>query len=373
MADEAGQFGKLRPRERGKGWRIDARPFGWIGTLHGRTMSKRLASELLKSIRFEIARGKPPLDAVAPYLPARAKPNLVVERYAAWLRVKHQQVEAGDLSPRTVGEYERYARPGGEIAWWAGVGVEEVDAALLEDWSLAMAARGQSPKTRRNVLGAFRSFLGWLKRRSAIAAVPDCPLPRVPDHEPRLITAADQGAVLAQIAEAERGPFLVLVHMGLRPGEVRALACGDVLLDRDPPLLVVSKAAKGCGPEAPIAGTKTGRVRRLPIAPGVVAWLRAHAVSGDAEAPLFANARTGKRWSHWALRTRWLEAAKRAGVRAGLYEGTKHSFATDALDRTGNERAVQEYLGHADPRSTRRYAKLREERLLDVVRPRALH
>lgn len=68
-----------------------------------------------------------------------------------------------------------------------------------------------------------------------------------------------------------------------------------------------------------------------------------------------------------------LEAAKRAGVRAGLYEGTKHSFATDALDRTGNERAVQEYLGHADPRSTRRYAKLREERLLEVVRPRVVH
>jgi integrase len=159
--------------------------------------------------------------------------------------------------------------------------------------------------------------------------------------------------------------------MGLRPGEVRALAAADVLLDRDPPLMIVSKAAKGCGPDAPIRGTKTGRVRRLPIAAPVAAWLREHPAHGDA---LFVNPRTGKRWSHWALRERWVGAAERAGLPGvGLYEGTKHSFATDALDRTGNERAVQEYLGHADPRSTRRYAKLREERLVEVVRARTVH
>ncbi len=43
--------------------------------------------------------------------------------------------------------------------------------------------------------------------------------------------------------------------------------------------------------------------------------------------------------------------------RVKLYEGTKHTFASDALYRTGNERAVQEYLGHADLRSTERYAE----------------
>ena len=38
-------------------------------------------------------------------------------------------------------------------------------------------------------------------------------------------------------------------------------------------------------------------------------------------------------------------------------EGTKHSFAIEPLDWTGNERAVQEYLGDRDIRSTRRYAR----------------
>jgi integrase len=143
----------------------------------------------------------------------------------------------------------------------------------------------------------------------------------------------------------------------------------------DPPVLVAPKAAKGFGPDAPIRGTKTNRVRRLPIAPEVLDRLDAHpdAAGRDAGALLFANPRTGRRWSHWALRENWLKAAKKAGVDVGLYEGTKHSFATAALDRTGNERAVQEYLGHRDVRSTRRYAMLKNERLLEVVRPRTLH
>src|SRR5262245_54472812 len=41
------------------------------------------------------------------------------------------------------------------------------------------------------------------------------------------------------------------------------------------------------------------------------------------------------------------------GVEAGLYEGTKHSFATDANLRGVPERALQSYLGHRDVRSTR--------------------
>ncbi|MBW2402003.1 MAG: site-specific integrase, partial [Deltaproteobacteria bacterium] len=35
-----------------------------------------------------------------------------------------------------------------------------------------------------------------------------------------------------------------------------------------------------------------------------------------------------------------------------VYEGCKHSFATDAIARGVPERHLQTYLGHADVRST---------------------
>ncbi len=52
-----------------------------------------------------------------------------------------------------------------------------------------------------------------------------------------------------------------------------------------------------------------------------------------------------------------------------LYEGTKHSMATDALRRGVSERALQRFLGHASVQSTRRYARLADSALLEVLRP----
>ena len=49
----------------------------------------------------------------------------------------------------------------------------------------------------------------------------------------------------------------------------------------------------------------------------------------------------------------WKRACAGVGVRVSLYEGTKHALATDALKRGVSERQVQEFLGHADARSTR--------------------
>ena len=47
-------------------------------------------------------------------------------------------------------------------------------------------------------------------------------------------------------------------------------------------------------------------------------------------------------------------------------------MATDAVRRGVSERALQTFLGHTDIRSTRRYARLSEEALISVLRPREL-
>ena len=69
------------------------------------------------------------------------------------------------------------------------------------------------------------------------------------------------------------------------------------------------------------------------------------------------------------LRDRWIRAAKSVGIeRVRLYEGTKHTMATDAVRRGVPERALQTFLGHSDARSTRRYARMSEETLVSVLR-----
>jgi hypothetical protein len=161
--------------------------------------------------------------------------------------------------------------------------------------------------------------------------------------------------------------------MGLRPGEAVALGVADY----HDGWLTVSKARKGDRLDAPIRSTKTGKVKRLPVPLVLQEWIEEHVaregrLRGEA---LFTVPWSGRgirpqgRWSGTSLRRTWIAACKHVGVKASLYAGTKHTFATDAAARGVSERALQTFLGHADVRSTRRYARMADSALLDVLRP----
>ncbi len=203
-------------------------------------------------------------------------------------------------------------------------------------------------------MGALRSCMGWLKERGGIHGdLPTFPLPRVAEYRPGIITV--QAQVLAAIAAPARGVFLCMATMGLRPGEARALDASNVRLEVR--TLVVDRAMQGPRAGDPIGPTKTRQYRELPLSGAMLGWLEHH-LPARGDAPLFTNPRTGGRWSHWGLNEVWQNACRRAGVKARLYEGTKHTFATDAKARGIEDRALRDYLGHRDARSTEHYGKL---------------
>ena len=131
--------------------------------------------------------------------------------------------------------------------------------------------------------------------------------------------------------------------------------------------LHVFKAVKGRRIDDPVRGTKTGKGKRLPAPEILQAWIERHVpkerrLEGG---PLFANPRSGRRWAPTSLRRIWFSACGKVGVHGvSIYEGTKHSMATEAVRRGVSERALQVFLGHADIRSTRRYARFSEHALV---------
>ena len=112
------------------------------------------------------------------------------------------------------------------------------------------------------------SFVGW-RLRGEIAKAPRVPPVRVEKYEPRILSITDQNAVLACIPDEDRGIFLAMAHLGLRPGEARALTLADY---RDG-WLFVDKAAKSKASGAEIHGTKTGKPKRLPVSEELAAWI----------------------------------------------------------------------------------------------------
>jgi integrase len=114
-----------------------------------------------------------------------------------------------------------------------------------------------------------RSFLRWLELRGEISKAPRVPPVRVEEYEPRILSITDHDTVLAHIPDEDRGIFLALAHLGLRPGEARALTVADY---RDG-WLFVDKAATSKASDAEIRGTKTGKPKRLPENEELAAWI----------------------------------------------------------------------------------------------------
>lgn len=215
----------------------------------------------------------------------------------------------------------------------------------LEDWSQWLADRGLSPKTRWNVLAAFRCFIGWLYRREEIRELPrEYPWPKPPEATPALISARTQDQILDAIPEERRGIYLAMALMGIRPGEAVALDASDY----HDGWLTVSCARKGDRLDSPIRSTKTGKVKRLPVPEELQRWIETHVpperrLRGE---PLFVLPWSGRglrpkgRWSGSSLRHTWITACKKVGVPLSLYVGTKRRFATDAAARECSEKSA---------------------------------
>lgn len=268
--DRGTLFGKLYRTSRGDAWRIDCRPYGWITGLGGVGLRNReMAEAVLNLIRLRVARGEDPGAACAEYLRSTSTLNQVVPIYHRWLQHVEGLVAGGERSPRTLQEYRRYARDGGELSFWGRRSILAVTSHELDRWNAWLVERGLGPKTRRHVVGALRTAYRWAGRGQRWAE-PYWPSIAVPEYEPVIVSPSVQDAILERVPEPERGAHLIACHMGLRPGEIRALDAVDYFRAPGDEFagLRVCKAMQGLEAGAPVGPTK-GKRNRNPCCGGV--------------------------------------------------------------------------------------------------------
>lgn len=254
-------------------------------------------------------------------------------------------------------------------------------AAALGDWSRLtvhdvrsfIAARhrqGLGGRSLQRVLAALRRFFDFLVKaqRMAINPARTIQAPRAPKRLPRALDV-DQAVRLMQVAGAgllasrDRALLELLYSSGLRVSELAGLDIADLDLA-----------------EASVRTVGKGRKQRLvPVGRHAVAALRQWlalraAIPGVDPAALFTNARGG-RLSVRGVQTRLKALALRQGLDVHVHPHMlRHSFASHLLESSGDLRAVQELLGHADIRTTQVYTHLDFQhlaRVYDDAHPRA--
>ncbi|ASU56903.1 MULTISPECIES: tyrosine recombinase XerC [Nocardiopsis] len=289
----------------------------------------------------------------------------MLERFAAHL--------SGELgrSPHTVRGYLADLRSLLAHLEERGRSVRDLDVDLVRGWLSRARDAGASRATVARRVAAVRAFTRFLHREGVLAADPG---PRLasPAQQRSLPTVLDERQAAAALAGEpdgtptglrRRAVVETLYATGVRVAELCALDLADVDRERDT-VRVLGKGAKER--TVPVGG---------PALDALDAWLSggrpemAGATSGSA---LFLGARGGRLGVRQARED--VHAHLRAVGADSAPHGLRHSAATHLLNGGADLRSVQEFLGHASPRSTQIYTHVSVERLRDTYRrahPRA--
>jgi integrase/recombinase XerC len=252
----------------------------------------------------------------------------------------------------------------------------DADARALQPFQLRRHAMqlhggGLAPRSLARVLSAWRAWYRWLAKRGEISRNP-CEGLRAPKQAKRLPKALSIGQTMALLdAPTETAldvrdlaMFELFYSSGLRLAELASL---DVLggLDLD-------------SGEVTVTG-KREKTRIVPLgaksAAAIRSWLTDRAALAQSDEPaLFVN-RNGGRLSPRSIERRLDLWAKRHGAEMHIHPHMlRHSFASHLLQSSGDLRAVQEMLGHANIGTTQIYTHLDFQHLAkvyDAAHPRA--
>lgn len=118
-----------------------------------------------------------------------------------------------------------------------------------------------------------------------------------------------------------------------------------------------------------IPKTKSGKIRHVPLSAGALVMLDKLRLKLNGKPidhiPIFANPKTGLPYVSFFYS--WDKARTRAGLKEFRIHDLRHSFASCLVNAGRSLYEVQELLGHADIKTTSRYAHLSRERLNDAV------
>ncbi len=275
------------------------------------------------------------------------------------------------LSANTLKHYRRDLQE--ILSYCQGAGITEwrdLDTHQVRQYAAQTHRRGLGGRSIQRRLSALRSLYNYLLRERVVTRNPahDVRAPkserRLPDtlnvdDINRLLSAHARGALeLRDLAVLE-----LMYSSGLRLGELVTLDWNDVdLVER-----MVRVTGKGAKTRVVPIGTKAIAALR--------AWRHRRDQQADAAEPAVFTGRHGRRLGARAVQQRVRRWARRHGLPGDVHPHTlRHSFASHLLESSGDLRAVQELLGHADISTTQIYTHLDFQhlaRVYDQAHPRA--
>jgi len=275
------------------------------------------------------------------------------------------------LSPHTASAYARdldallvYCESQSIEAWTT------IDAQHVRMFAAQSHRRGLAPRSVQRRLSAVRSFFRYLIREGEMRHDPaaEVQAPKARKHLPTTLDADTMAKLLTfrgddRLGVRDQAIMELFYSSGLRLAELLGLDLQDLDL-RDRTVRVLGKGGKAR--IVPVGKEATAALAR---------WLQERtALAGVGELAVFVGVNGGRLGPRIVQRriARW---ARLQGLPAHVHPHMfRHSFASHLLESSGDLRAVQELLGHANISTTQVYTHLDFQhlaRIYDASHPRA--
>jgi integrase/recombinase XerC len=252
-----------------------------------------------------------------------------------------------------------------DISKWS-----DLDGRQLRGFVAWRHRQGIGGRSLQRNLSAIRAFYRYLLKEEKVKNNPAEGIiaPKSPRKLPKVLDA-DQTAQLVEIndddtlAVRDRAMLELIYSSGLRLAELISINLNDIdFNDR-----IITVTGKG------------NKTRSVPVGQHAIKaikrWLKERKLMvNESEQALFISSR-GKRISPRSVQDRLKQWAIKQGLPNHVHPHMlRHSFASHLLESSGDLRAVQELLGHADISTTQVYTHLDFQHLAQVydkTHPRA--
>ena len=230
--------------------------------------------------------------------------------------------------------------------------------------------QGLGGKSLQRLLSALRSFFRWMLREGLVQHNPAKAVraPKSPRHLPATLDADTINQLLdipleTPLAVRDKAIMELFYSSGLRLSELAALHWEQ--LDMSSGMVTVTG--------------KGNRTRMVPVgrmaSEALLEWRKVRGRFASFEEPHVFVSQRGNPISPRTIQSRIRHWAKHQGMPQNVYPHLlRHSFASHMLESSGDLRAVQELLGHADISTTQVYTHLDFQHLAkvyDKAHPRA--
>lgn len=289
----------------------------------------------------------------------------LIHQYLRYLRDERR------YSTATIESYQRDIRQFIQFTDAANItNCRTVDSLHVRNFINSRRRRGVSPRSLKRSLSAIRGFYSFLQREQLVENNPvaDVRAPNTEKQLPHLLDIDEIDRLLLCSSQdplklRDRAMIEIMYSSGLRLAELVSLNIDDINLSQGQ-IQVIGKGNKS---------------RYLPV--GTVArkvlgrWLDVRSnIIAENELAVFVNSR-GKRLTPRAVQQRMAQLGREQGLDKHVHPHMlRHSFASHLLESSGDLRAVQEMLGHADISTTQVYTHLDFQHLAQVydrAHPRA--